>query len=354
MAGPETHHGAPRTPPSEVPSPFRQEAIERAAQTLAAAVTPLVARSAQALAAKAALVVDRSAQALATAAAPVIDRWAAEADRALEPAREWLRTQGPQFGRVYLALQKYSAEAHVENWKELTEPEDWTKALDLMRLKDGVPLAWVPPARVVGELVAAADHAARNEVLLAHADVIAADGRRMLGEVVHEDLAALHAAITAAWDAWEADLKMPAQAMAAAVVSSIINEHLGFKRFSDFRKQWEPLYQRHPDKLLMVTRTNAVNCSLAVAVLHKNQGPFVGFHRHETVHGLSAAQYTPVNALRALMLATSAARELQFAIADEWLAHTTLRPPQQLTGGVRITDRGDPDSDPAAPEASAR
>lgn len=208
-------------------------------------------------------------------------------------------------------MQRYSAEAHVENWKELTEPEDWMKALDLMRLKDGVPLAWVPPGRVVGELVAAAGHAARNEVLLAHADVIAADGRRVLGQVVHEDLAALH--------------------------------------------QWEPLYQRHPDKWqLMATRANAVNCSLAVAVLHEGQSPFIGFHRHETLHGLSAAQYTPVNALRALMLVTSAARELQFAIADEWLAHTTLRPPQQLTGGVRtLTDRGDADSDPAAPEAAA-
>lgn len=130
---------------------------------------------------------------------------------------------------------------------------------------------------------------------------------------------------------------MPAQAMAAVAVSSIINDHFGFKHFSAFRKQWEPLYQRHPHKWqLMATRANAVNCSLAVAVLNEREGPFVGFHRHETVHGLSAAQYTPVNALRALMLVTSAARELQFAIADEWLAHTTLRPPQQLTGGLRV------------------
>ncbi|MGI8413712.1 MAG: hypothetical protein ACR2QA_14740 [Solirubrobacteraceae bacterium] len=334
MAGNGNASRSPADPTGKVP-PFLQEAMERAAQALAAAVTPLV---------------DRSAQALATAVAPVIDRWAAESNRALEPARGWLRTRGPQFGRVCLALQKYSAEAHVENWSELTEAEDWMTALDLMRLKDGVPLAWLPSGRVVGELVAAADHAGRNEVLLAHADVIVADGRRVLGQVVHEDLAALHAAITTAWDAWEADLKMPAQAMAAVAVSSIINDHLGFKRFSDFRKQWERLYQRRPDKWqLMATRTNAVNCSLAVAVLHECQGPFVGFHRHETVHGLSAAQYTPVNALRALMLATSAARELQFAIADEWLAHAILRPPQQLTGGVRVTDRGDPDNDPPAP-----
>lgn len=82
---------------------------------------------------------------------------------------------------------------------------------------------------VVAELVAAEDHAARNEVLLARADVIARDGRRVLGQAVHEDLVALRAAITAAWDAWDAGLTMPAQALAAAAVSSIINDHLGFQ-----------------------------------------------------------------------------------------------------------------------------
>lgn len=124
----------------EVP-PYLQAAQERAAQAFAVAVAPLVDRSAQTLGDAVAPLVDRSAQALAAAVAPVADRCAAEARRALEPALEWLHTRGPQFGRIYQLVQKYSAETHVENWRELTEPDDWMKALDLMRLKDGVPLA---------------------------------------------------------------------------------------------------------------------------------------------------------------------------------------------------------------------
>lgn len=138
--------------------------------------------------------------------------------------------------------------------------------------------------------------------------------------------------------------------MAAAAVSSIVDEHLGFTKFGDFRRRWEPHTQRHARRWqLTATRVTAVKCSLSVAILREDQGPIVGFNRHQTLHGLSPSQDTPVNALRALMLATSAARELQFTVADEWMAHTKLSlPPQRSVGrpaNPPASDRGSVDPD---------
>lgn len=153
--------------------------------------------------------------------------------------RAWLAEHGPEVAEVMLALKRFSAGAHVENWAELDEDE-WLAALDLMRADDGVPIAWLPPGPIVKELVAASDHEERNRVLMAHEKEIAADGRRVLAEVTHANLAGLRSAIASAWDAWDADLTIPAQALAAAAVVAIIDEHLGFEAFSDFRKKWEP------------------------------------------------------------------------------------------------------------------
>ena len=269
---------------------------------------------------------DRGAQAIA-AVQPVIDRWVTEASRALMPAREWLQVNGPKVAEVMLALQRVSAEAHVENWADLDEGE-WIAALDLMRADDGVPIAWLPPGAVVKELLAAADHDARNDVLLARAEEIAADARRVLADVTHPELAGLKAAVASAWDAWDAGLTLPVQALAGAAVGAILDEHLGFEKFSDFRISWEEYRATHPEEWrLTALRVTAVMCSLSTAVQREDQGPFSGFNRHETLHGLNPKQYTPVNALRALMLVTSAARELQFAVADEWMSSTRFTPP---------------------------
>ena len=268
----------------------------------------------------------------ASTAAPVVNRWALEANRALVPVRAWLAEHGPQVAEVMLALKRFSAEAHVENWADLDEDE-WLAALDLMRADDRVPIAWLPPGPIVKELLAAPDHEARNEVLLARESEIAADARRVLDEVTHPNLAGLRSAISTAWDACDADLPMPAQALAASAVGAILDEHLGFNKFSDFRIKWERYRDKNSAEWeLTAFRVAAVMCSLSTAVQREDQGPFPGFNRHVTSHRLDPTQYTRANALRSLMLVTSAARELQFAEADEWMTARGSMPRYLLPG----------------------
>lgn len=67
-------------------------------------------------------------------------------------------------------------------------------------------------------------------------------------------------------------------------------------------------------------------CSLACAVEHADRG-LLGFNRHATTHGVNPGQYSRANCVRALMLATAAARELQFDLEDEWLTSPRFSPP---------------------------
>ncbi len=297
---------------------------------------------------------DRAARTI-RAVQPVIDQRSAQAQRALVPVRRWLEINGPRVAEVMVALQKFSAEAHVENWADLDEDE-WIEALDLMRTDDGLPLAWLPPGHVVKALLAAADHGARDAVLLAHADEIAADARRILDDVTHQKVAALHAAVIAAWDAWDADLTVPAQATAAAAIGEILQLQ-GFEEFAAFRTKWEPHRGAHPEEWhLTAFRVTAVMCALSTAVQREDQGKFPGFNRHATLHRLDSVQYTRANALRALMLVSAATRELQFSVAAEWTTSTRFTPPQ-LRAAPPPEPSGDPDvgrSETAKPPTDQR
>jgi len=64
-----------------------------------------------------------------------------------------------------------------------------------------------------------------------------------------------------------------------------------------------------------------------------------GFNRHSTAHGMRPQHYSEVNALRGLMLVTSAARELQFVLADEWMQPRTGPMPAIRAGRIAPASR---------------
>ncbi|MGI9090899.1 MAG: hypothetical protein ACR2GG_07340 [Gemmatimonadaceae bacterium] len=267
----------------------------------------------------------------------VIDRLVAQAHEALSPARAWLAANGPKVGEALLAIQRFSAEARVENWAELNEDE-WIAALALTTSDESVPLAWVPPAGVVKQLLAATNHEARDEVLLRERDAIGQRARLLLGEVTHPQLSDLKGALSGAWDAWDSGNPKAAQALAAACVGEVVDAQLGFRRFASFRDEIEPWRSAHPEYWRVTQyRVAAVMCSLGVVVEHTDRG-LPGFNRHASLHSVDRKQYTPPNALRGLMVATSAARELQFHLSEEWTTSGTMSVPHVVgrAGGVAV------------------
>jgi hypothetical protein len=238
----------------------------------------------------------------------------------LAPARTWLQTNGPKLLEATLHIKRTIAEMAFPNWDLLESDHEWVTALRLVRSDDGVPLVWVPPAAVVKALVHADDHDARNGVLLAHADEIRTHAGIVLAQVTHPDLQLLRHAITQGWAAYAAGLFIPAQTTAASAVGEILRQE-GHQAFGPFKHQWKQTRDRDPlvtglDQL----RLASVMCSVSTAVQDDRHVPDLrGFNRHTTAHWIQQQHYSEANALRGLMLVTSAIRELQFTFGQEWM-----------------------------------
>lgn len=144
----------------------------------------------------------------------------------------------------------------------------------------------------------------------------------MVEDLTIERLSDLRGMLDEAWAAYNAGLFQPAQAGAAAAVTEVINEYLDDQfighEFHEFKERLKQYRDAAPETWAVTeVRMTAVLCGVSTAAQHTNFG-HPGFNRHASAHGTSSSAYTPVNCLRGLMLATSAARELQFWFSDEW------------------------------------
>ncbi|MGH2943627.1 MAG: hypothetical protein ACRDLN_12725, partial [Solirubrobacteraceae bacterium] len=212
---------------------------------------------------------DRTNEAVADAR-PTLNRWLDQAHAAAErlaPLRAWIATSGPTVVAALVAVWRYAAEAHVENWADLDEDE-WMAALALMQADDGVPLAWLPPSRVVHALVAANGHAERDAILLRHANEIAFQAEQLLTAVKHERLDDLRIALAAAWASWRDGHTMGAQALAAPCVTSAMEDHRGYKSFASFRKEVDPFRSQPVDEwtVAIALRRTALDCAWVTAI----------------------------------------------------------------------------------------
>lgn len=275
-------------------------------------------------------------------AAPVLVQAREQLHQALTPANDWLRTNGPRIIEVALTVKRTGAEIAFPNWDALDTEEEWLAALRLVRRDDGVPLVWVPPAPVVKALVAAEHHEARDEVLLARARDIATHAQTGLGDVTHPDLLMLRDGIQQGWRAFESGLHVSAQTTASSAVGEILLQR-GHRHFRPFKQLWKEARDSDPiafglDELrltsVMVAVSTAIQDDREVSTLR-------GFDRHATAHGMQPQHYSEVNALRGLMLVTSAARELQFVLADEWMQPRSGSLPAVRVGRIAAVSRTD-------------
>lgn len=259
---------------------------------------------------------------------------------ALTPANEWLKVNGPLLIEVALAAKRAAAEVAFANWDELETEDEWLAALRLVRADDGVPLAWVPPGAVVKALVAAEDHDARDEVLLAHTREITEHARDTLAAVQHPDLQTLRLGIEQGWEAFQQGLHVPAQTTASSAVAEVLRQR-GHDYFRPFRREWQAARDSDPIAFgLDELRLTAVMVAMSTAVQDDREVLTLrGFNRHSTAHGMRPEHYSEVNALRGLMLVTSAARELQFLFADEWMQPRSGAIPAVRIGRIAAASR---------------
>lgn len=185
---------------------------------------------------------------------------------------------------------------------------------------EGIPLVWVPRPETVRALVRAADADARDTILLASRGDISDDCTAAQTEITDPELIPLADLGAHALAALRDGRAAPAQALATNVFDTLLRDMgrrgvifggpLGYFKYDKVRKRIEPV----SDETLISQYRAACVLAAAVPVLqdYEPADPTpVRLVRHATAHRAGPEQYTPVNAIVAVMLMASMLREAQ-------------------------------------------
>ena len=206
------------------------------------------------------------------------------------------------------------------NWDASSWPADDIQAAMEILSDEGIPLAWVPRAGIVADLVHAPDAAARHLILAAHVPEIIVDCRTVLDAVDEPDLKDLVELSQDAVTALEATPRS-AQALAANIIDTFLRDanrrgRMFGGNFGYFKTQ------KVTRRITSVSGSTPVKqfreaCVLTPALLAlkdfdpENDPMPTEFGRHSTVHRAHPLHYTTANAVIAVMLAVSFLREAQ-------------------------------------------
>ena len=235
----------------------------------------------------------------------------------LEVFRELAGSVIPQL--IKLPPLDLPADWFPRNWEDVPDL-DVGKAMGIV-LDEGVPLVWVPRPAIVAELVSAADADTRDGILSSSCDDIALDCLAIIGEITDAKLKSLAGLAADAVTALQAGHSSSAQALAGNVFDTLLRDATrrgvifagppgGYFRYAKVRKQITPVSD---DTVIRQFRPDCV-LSAALAALQDydpSDPPPARFVRHATAHSARPEQYTPVNAIVAVMLLASTLREAQ-------------------------------------------
>jgi len=282
---------------------------------------------------------DEAVRSISTAVGPLIEAQALAVHQAtgfaasMQQSIDALnRSVLPQLANMTALANQLSAfvaparEAFIEslaqvNWAALAErvtdlvPQNWSgdvqyeEAMVIIN-DEGIPLIWVPRAEVVELLVSSKNGEARRAVLTQQASSIIADVRICLDEA--EDVPALaeHVyLVRESASAFEAGFVNAAQALATDVLDSLVMAYIG--NHAKVHKRIQPI----SDEVLAGEFVKTASLSPLLQAYQpywadRGDPMPTRYNRHATVHGGSTIQFTPANAVVALMLVTSFLRNL--------------------------------------------
>lgn len=182
-----------------------------------------------------------------------------------------------------------------------------------LALDDGIPLAYVPPAEIVTGLLAAPTPADRRAVLVSETPVITEACRSLVTDPVitaafPEYTPLAQAAVAALADGHHES----AQALAVNVTESFVREWIA-EKYHKVKKHVlaaDPA-KADPNESWVPARLRLEMMILPLLKFFDEWSPKSGkpaptdLSRHVTAHQAAAGQYTPINALVAVMLMTS-------------------------------------------------
>ena len=235
----------------------------------------------------------------------------------LEVFRELARSAMPPL--IELPTLNLLTDLLPPNWKDV--PDLDIETVIGIVLDEGIPLVWVPRPAIVAELISAADADTRDGILSSSCDDIALDCLGIIGEITDAKLKPLAGLAAEAVTALQARHSSSAQALAGNIFDTLLRDATrrgvifagppgGYFTYPKVRKQIAPVSD---DTFISQFRSDCV-LSAALAALQDydpSDPPPARFVRHATAHCARPEQYTPVNAIVAVMLMASMLREAQ-------------------------------------------
>lgn len=248
---------------------------------------------------------------------PLKDQLNPEPHAALE---EWLEEERRRSRKFWAMMERGKRHFRTQlppNWNSPEVPFPGLDEIERLQLDEGLPLAWVPPNRVLAALLTRRTAGGRRRLIAKEASAILAACRKELRRLQAAETrkwraAANEAAIVIGAGRWRAG-----QALAAVALDSLtynVIQHGYPNAVTQFRKG--------PGGVKIATPPGSGEGSLptwhdvdyprALLVLYGIFGAFAEydrgggripgqFTRHATVHSMGAPQYTKANALIALM-----------------------------------------------------
>jgi hypothetical protein len=193
------------------------------------------------------------------------------------------------------------------NWREL-DPAEVDRAAGLMG-DTGLCLAWVPRAELIRALLAAPDHEARCQILVANGNEILADIEAVLLEVESEELAPIAGAAEEAIRSARAGAPGPAQSHVASALGHVAHGYFGYEGFGPVRERFADIDPIN-DVGFAEFSFYAIGRAWVISIASFKQAGD-GFNRNLTAHYVGAPHYSDANLLAGLMLLVGLTRELQ-------------------------------------------
>ena len=229
------------------------------------------------------------------------------------PAEDFLASVRESLLPLASVMDKF-IEAVRSHW-----PRNWPTGDDSLSLEElsrfveqsRWPIIWVPEPAVVSALVQASQ-TDRDAVLLGHTAVILSNCSDVLSECAGSVVAELVPYAREAVDAAANGHFRCAQSQAAAVVTTVLEDLMGFPSLASAARDLDfDLEDIAFDRARIGYILSCIPQSLTNFGDRANGAPIPEhFNRHATLHRVCDRQYTPRNALVALMLSTALLREI--------------------------------------------
>lgn len=190
-----------------------------------------------------------------------------------------------------------------DNWRGLTVGQ--LSRVEVLIRKSGLCLSWVPRSEVIVKLIGARSKLARDQALEESAEWILSDIERCLAACSRYEVSSAVRGVQQAVTAYRAGAYWPAQAACVPVLTELVETH--FKNASNAREELREFDARPPDPRAL--RARLVLYPLYCAIEQSWNAEQGRFNRHRSAHGGDPAQFSPANAIAAMLLATGAIRE---------------------------------------------